>query len=107
MAYYFDYMAATPIDPAVKKTMLECMNNPVLFANTSATHSAGREAKHYLHQATQTMLNQINAADNDKLIFTSGATEATNLALIGSHNTYVMANTLLPQQSNIMPHLAH
>tara|TARA_B100002019_G_C21235149_1_gene582293 strand:- start:234 stop:1352 length:1119 start_codon:yes stop_codon:yes gene_type:complete len=89
MAYYFDYMAATPIDPAVKKTMLECMNNPVLFANTSATHSAGREAKHYLHQATQTMLNQINAADNDKLIFTSGATEATNLALIGSAQQYI------------------
>lgn len=89
MVYYFDYMAATPIDPAVKKTMLTCMNNPVLFANTSATHSAGREAKHYLHQATQAMLKQINASDNDKLIFTSGATEATNLALVGSAQQYM------------------
>ena len=88
MSYYFDYMASTPIEPQVSEIMQAYACNPNLCANPSAKHSAAQQAKKQLELATKAMLGVINADIKDQLIFTSGATEAINLALIGSAKHY-------------------
>ncbi len=86
--YYFDYMASTPIDPLVSQVMQEYADDVLLHANPSADHPAGKKANELMLTTQSTMKKVINAHNDDKLIFTSGATEASNLALRGAASQY-------------------
>src|SRR5699024_2857410 len=54
-----------------------------LFGNPSSIHAAGREAKFYLDDARSYLASTINANEQE-IFFTSGGTEANNLAVIGA-----------------------
>jgi cysteine desulfurase len=81
---YLDYAATTPVDRAVADAMCACLRSTDAFANpSSATHAAGRRAAEVVERARDQVAGLINAAPS-AIIWTSGATEADNLALIGA-----------------------
>ncbi len=81
---YFDYAASTPVDPEVVGLMADCLRRPELAANPAALgHAAGRAAQALVEAARAQVAALINAQP-DEIIFTSGATEADNLAVIGT-----------------------
>ncbi|MCM2976754.1 cysteine desulfurase [Priestia aryabhattai] len=77
---YVDHAATSPIHPAVVEKMTTFMHE--YFGNPSSIHHYGRESRRYLDEARQTIAASIGAHENE-LIFTSGGTEADNMALIG------------------------
>lgn len=81
MAVYLDCNATTPLDPAVRAVMLRYLDQD--YGNEgSRTHEFGARAK----QAVQRARDQVAAvvgAKRDEVIFTSGATESNNLAILG------------------------
>ncbi|MDH3612694.1 MAG: aminotransferase class V-fold PLP-dependent enzyme [Gammaproteobacteria bacterium] len=79
---YLDYAASTPVDSRVAKAMTALMTVDGNFANPSSTHAAGRRSvEHIAHAAGQ--LAALLNTDADRLIWTSGATESDNLAILG------------------------
>lgn len=78
---YMDYQASTPIDPRVSEAM-----SPFFFCHPgnphASDHSYGWEANAAVEKAAQRVADAISA-DADEIIFTSGATEANNLAILG------------------------
>ena len=80
---YLDYAATTPVDPLVVEAMNECLGSEGEFANpASATHLPGRRALARVEHARAQVAGLIGA-DPSEIIFTSGATESNNLALLG------------------------
>lgn len=77
---YFDHSATTPVDERVVVEMNEFMLEK--FGNPSSIHSFGREARAAMDDARQFVATLIGA-DSDEVYFTSGGTEADNLALLG------------------------
>jgi cysteine desulfurase len=78
MNVYLDNAATTPVAPEVVEAMI-----PVLyqtFGNPSSTHAFGREAKALLENSRRSIAKTLNCAPSE-LIFTSGGTEADNMAL--------------------------
>ncbi|MCC3304458.1 cysteine desulfurase family protein [Sneathiella sp. HT1-7] len=81
---YLDYQASTPLDPQVEKAMADCQK--YLPGNPhSNTHSFGHKARRKIEEAQGHIAGLINAQPHE-IIFTSGATEANNLALLGIAN---------------------
>ncbi len=79
---YLDYNATTPIDPQVFEAMLPYLRDD--FGNASSTeHAYGWAAAQAVEKARQQCASLINA-ENRSIIFTSGATEANNLAIFGA-----------------------
>lgn len=78
---YLDYQATTPLDPAVREAMQpywgECFGNP-----HSVNHTYGAEAARAIRHARAQVAGLLNA-DDEEVVFTSGATESCNLALRG------------------------
>jgi cysteine desulfurase len=81
MSIYLDHAATTPLDVEVKEAMLPYLDT--FFGNPSSIHSFGRKTRAAIDQARSQVAQAIGAADH-QLIFTSGGTEADNLALIGT-----------------------
>ncbi|MEO8016613.1 MAG: aminotransferase class V-fold PLP-dependent enzyme [Pseudomonadota bacterium] len=80
---YFDYAATTPVDPRVAAAMGECLTNPGAQGNpASASHGPGFVA-HELVEGARAQVAMLIGASPGEIIFTSGATEANNLALQG------------------------
>lgn len=80
---YLDYAATTPVDPLVAQAMHECLGEGGDFANpASATHLPGRRAQARIERARAEVAALI-AAEPSEIIFTSGATESNNLAVLG------------------------
>ncbi|NIL95969.1 MAG: aminotransferase class V-fold PLP-dependent enzyme [Planctomycetales bacterium] len=84
-AIYLDHNATTPLDPRVADAMRQAAAES--FANPASQHGPGRQARRTVERARQ-QIGQLLGADMggggaDRLIFTSGATEANNLALRG------------------------
>lgn len=77
---YLDYNATTPLLPEVQEEMLRVASLAV--GNPGSRHSAGRKSRQLLEEARETVA-RILGATPDEVIFTSGGTEATNLALHG------------------------
>ena len=77
---YLDHAATTPLDPEV----LEAMKPYLLedYGNASSVHQLGRQARVALEQAREQVAACLNAASSE-VVFTSGGTEADNLALKG------------------------
>jgi cysteine desulfurase len=85
---YFDYMATTPIDQRVLDEMMKYMGPVSCFGNpSSTTHSYGRVAAVAVEHARAHVAELISASPED-IVFTSGATEANNLAIIGAATFY-------------------
>lgn len=77
---YLDYNASTPPDPAVIEAMLPWLRD--WHANPHSSHLAGSQASVAVDRSRAAIATLIGASPDD-LIFTSGATEANNLALRG------------------------
>lgn len=85
---YFDYMATTPIDPRVIEVMLDYMGPSEHFGNpASAIHSYGLTAALAVERARSQIADAIEASENE-IVFTSGATESINLAILGAARFY-------------------
>ena len=82
MSVYLDYQAAKPVDSRVISEMTIYLNQK--FANPASLHCDGDEATDALSEFRRKVADFINAPDPDSIIFTSGATESNNLALIGA-----------------------
>jgi len=79
---YLDYAATTPVDPCVIEAMLSALGSDGDFANSSSRHRLGQNARQRIEQA-RSQVAELIGADPREILFTSGATEANNLALKG------------------------
>lgn len=77
---YLDYNATTPIDPAVRTTMLPFFEEQ--FGNPSSSHAYGRFAQRAVEKARGQMASLIGASARE-ILFTSGGTEASNQVIKG------------------------
>lgn len=77
---YLDHAATTPMHPEVIKVMMESMKEN--YGNPSSIHSYGRKARQVLDKARAEAAQSIQANERD-IVFTSGGTEADNLAIAG------------------------
>ena len=77
---YLDHNATTPLHPEVLNAMLPVLQDN--FGNPSSIHSFGRSARVQLDEAREKVARLIGA-NSSEIIFTSGGTEANNLALLG------------------------
>lgn len=89
MHVYFDHNASTPLDPLVLEAMMPYMQ--MQYGNPSSQHRLGRSVRTALESARQQVAALVNAQPN-QVVFTSGGTEANNLAIKG----VVAANPGLP-----------
>jgi cysteine desulfurase len=81
---YLDYAATTPVDPAVAEAMGRCLTEPDCVGNASSiTHLPGRRAAERIERARAQVAMLIGAAP-EEIVFTSGATESNNLAILGA-----------------------
>jgi len=80
MPIYLDHAATTPLRPDVLEAMLPFLGGA--FGNPSSAHVFGRAAREALDDAHERLAGAIGA-DAREIVFTSGGTEATNLALKG------------------------
>ena len=80
MTLYFDCNATTPVDSRVIDAMIHVLQFEV--GNAGSTHALGRRAKDMVHKARDQIGAVVNARRHE-IIFTSGATEANNLAILG------------------------
>ena len=80
---YLDYAATTPVDSAVVKVMVECLGEDGDFANPSSVHAPGVAARVRVENAREQVAGLLGARSGE-IIFTSGATEADNLAIRGA-----------------------
>ncbi len=81
MALYLDHNASTPVNEQVLEAMLPYLKNN--FGNPSSTHSFGREAASAMEIAREQVAELVGSLPGE-VIFTSGGTEANNLAVKGS-----------------------
>ncbi|HXH06951.1 MAG TPA: cysteine desulfurase family protein [Vicinamibacterales bacterium] len=81
MLIYFDHNATTPVHPAVAEAMLATLRED--FGNPSSVHRLGQRAKARLDEARSAVAALIGAEPGD-IVFTSGGTEADNLAVRGA-----------------------
>jgi cysteine desulfurase len=84
---YLDYLSTTPVDPRVKTAMLKYLSIEDYFGNPSSEHHYGLIAKEAVEIARAQVAHAINAK-HEEIIWTSGATEANNLAIKGAANFY-------------------
>ncbi|WP_153050751.1 aminotransferase class V-fold PLP-dependent enzyme, partial [Streptococcus suis] len=82
---YLDNAATTALSPAALQRMMEVAQEA--YGNPSSIHQAGRKANQILRQARQDIA-QVLDVQADQIIFTSGGSEADNLAIQG----YALAN---------------
>ncbi|MGA8872729.1 MAG: cysteine desulfurase family protein [Candidatus Acidiferrales bacterium] len=81
MAVYLDYNATTPVAPAVLEAMLPFLGEN--FGNAGSVHSAGQRARAAVDAARESVAALIGAKPSE-IVFTSGGTEADNLAIFGT-----------------------
>jgi cysteine desulfurase len=77
---YFDHNATTPVSPEVLEAMLPLMTE--VYGNASSIHQFGQAARQKLDAARKQVAELLNA-EPQEIVFTSGGTEADNLAIFG------------------------
>lgn len=90
---YMDNSATTPVDPRVFQAMKPYLTEE--FGNPSSIHRMGQAARNGIETAREQVARLINASPKE-IIFTSGGTEADNLAILG------LLETMPPQGQNII-----
>lgn len=83
MRVYLDNAATTPVAPEVIEAMIPVLKND--FGNPSSSHSFGRQAKGVIETARRTISKLLNCQSSE-IIFTSGGTEADNMAIYSAVN---------------------
>ncbi|HEX4131171.1 MAG TPA: cysteine desulfurase family protein [Pirellulales bacterium] len=82
---YLDHNATAPLLPEVAAAMAECHASG--YGNPASQHSAGRRARQRIDEAVEAIARLLGAnvegREGDRIIFTSGGTEANNLAIFG------------------------
>jgi cysteine desulfurase len=78
--HYFDHNATTPVAPQVLDAMTDVLR--LGYGNASSIHREGQHARQLLENARRTVAAKL-AADRAGIVFTSGGTEANNLAILG------------------------
>lgn len=81
MQVYFDNAATTPLEPEVIKVMTATMQEN--FGNPSSIHAHGRQVKTIVEKARKTVAGLLKASPSE-IFFTSGGTEADNMAIVRS-----------------------
>ncbi|TLV00338.1 cysteine desulfurase family protein [Dyadobacter luticola] len=82
---YLDYNATTPTAPEVIDAMLPFYSK--IYGNASSTHKFGKQISETVKQ-NRNQIAEFMQCDSSEIIFTSGATEAINLAIMGVANAY-------------------
>ncbi len=104
MAIYLDYAATTPVDPRVAEAMIAGLTSPALQGNAaSSTHGAGFSALQVVGMGRIAVANLIGAR-SAQVIFTSGATESNNLAILGVASAARRVADALPAAARKRPH---
>lgn len=78
--FYFDHNATTPVAPEVLETVVSCLGQ--VYGNASSIHHFGQGAKQRLEAARRQLASLIHA-NPAEIVFTSGGTEADNMAILG------------------------
>jgi cysteine desulfurase len=79
--YYFDYNATTPVSPEVLEAVMRVMAE--VYGNASSVHHFGQTARHKLDEARRQVAALLGGTP-EEIVFTSGGTEADNLAVLGT-----------------------
>lgn len=82
---YLDHAASTPMEPEILEAMTPYLLGSV--GNPSSTHAHGRHLRNAIEESRRTIAKQIGAQTSE-IIFTSGGTEADNMAIRGMVDTY-------------------
>ena len=77
---YLDYSATTPVDEEVLDSYIKCCRN--YPGNPNSLHELGVESKKLMDSATEQVAHLLGCKSSE-VIFTSGASESNNLALVG------------------------
>jgi cysteine desulfurase len=80
LRYYFDNNATTPVAPEVLETLASCLGQ--VYGNASSIHHFGQAAKQRMEAARRQLASLIGCPPSS-LVFTSGGTEADNMAVLG------------------------
>jgi cysteine desulfurase len=99
MRAYFDYNSTTPVDPEVLAAMLPFLAEN--FGNASSIHSPGQAARGAVDRARESVAALLGAKAGE-IVFTSGGTEADNLAIFG-----VVSAATRPQKHVITSAIEH
>lgn len=91
MQVYFDNAATTALDKAVIEVMVQAMNDT--FGNPSSIHAHGRETKTIVEKARRTVAKLLNASPAE-IFFTSGGTEADNMAIVRAIEAYGISHAI-------------
>ncbi|MGI2326502.1 cysteine desulfurase family protein [Planococcus sp. YIM B11945] len=78
---YLDHAATSPMHPEVVETFAQALGT--IYGNPSSIHSTGRDARKALDEARRVFAESIHANDPE-IVFTSGGTEADNMAIFGT-----------------------
>lgn len=81
MRFYFDHNATTPVDPRVREAMARALEED--WGNPSSIHRDGQRARVALEEARRKVGAYLGAGPKE-IVFTSGGTEADNLAVLGA-----------------------
>ncbi len=84
---YLDHASSTPVDWRVARVMCEILEGADRYGNPSSLHRLGGQALLDIEDA-QTQAAQCIGADVDEIVWTSGATESNNLAILGVAHAY-------------------
>ncbi|GAB3989633.1 cysteine desulfurase family protein [Spirosoma daeguense] len=91
MEIYFDNAATTALDPQVLEAMLPYLSGQ--YGNPSSLHRQGRQARQAVEEARRTVADLLGAYP-DEIVFTACATEADNIALVGSIHAYNLRHVI-------------
>jgi cysteine desulfurase len=80
---YLDYAATTPVDARVAAVMNECLTQTGVFGNPASQHYYGRLARARVERA-RAQVAALIGAPAPQIVWTSGATESDNLAILGT-----------------------
>jgi len=91
MQVYFDNAATTALDKEVIEVMVQTLNEN--FGNPSSIHAHGREMKTIVEKARRSVAKLLNASPSE-IFFTSGGTEADNMAIVRSIEAYNISHAI-------------
>lgn len=91
MSYYFDHNASSPVLAEALEAFTAAARG--VFGNPSSIHTAGQAARQLVEDARQDVAALLNASPKE-IVFTSGGTEADNLALLGVDARHVIVSAI-------------
>lgn len=91
MRFYFDHNATTPVAPEVLEAMLPALAD--VYGNASSIHQEGQRARRAVEEARREVALLLGA-DPAEIVFTSGGTEADNMAVLSVESGHVITAAL-------------